>query len=83
MFKAKRLTSIIYLKLEPNAYACVLAAVRLSRGDHSHGVVQIMEDNWSVLCGEGFTNTEAKVVCKQLGFQVSGVWAQNLNRHNL
>ncbi|XP_052791481.1 deleted in malignant brain tumors 1 protein-like isoform X3 [Mya arenaria] len=43
--------------------------VRLSRGDHSHGVVQIMEDNWSVLCGEGFTDKEAKMVCKQLGFQ--------------
>ena len=44
-------------------------AVRLSRGDHSHGVVQIMEESWAVLCGEGFTNKEAKVVCRQLGFQ--------------
>ncbi|XP_060571753.1 deleted in malignant brain tumors 1 protein-like isoform X2 [Ruditapes philippinarum] len=43
--------------------------VRLSRGDHSHGVVQIMEENWSVLCGEGFTDKEARIVCKQLGFQ--------------
>lgn len=43
--------------------------VRLSRGDHSHGVVQIMEENWSVLCGEGFSDKEAKVVCIQLGFQ--------------
>ncbi|XP_052276945.1 deleted in malignant brain tumors 1 protein-like isoform X3 [Dreissena polymorpha] len=43
--------------------------VRLSRGDHSHGVVQIMEDNWSVLCGEGFGNKEAQRVCYELGFQ--------------
>lgn len=44
-------------------------SVRLSRGDHSHGVVQIMEENWSVLCGEGFTDKEARIVCRQLGFQ--------------
>ena len=43
--------------------------VRLSRGDHSHGVVQIMEEFWAVLCGEGFTDKEARVVCNQLGFQ--------------
>ncbi|XP_052098351.1 deleted in malignant brain tumors 1 protein-like [Mytilus californianus] len=43
--------------------------VRLSRGDHSHGVVQIMDQYWSVLCGEGFNNTEARVVCLQLGFE--------------
>ena len=49
---------------------CIPAfTVRLSRGDHSHGVVQIMEESWAVLCGEGFTNKEAKVVCGQLGFQ--------------
>ena len=27
-----------------------------------------MEETWAVLCGEGFTNKEAKVVCRQLGF---------------
>lgn len=43
--------------------------VRLSRGDHSHGVVQIMDQYWSVLCGEGFTDTDAKVICRELGFQ--------------
>lgn len=51
-----------------NIYSSFLT-VRLSRGDHSHGVVQILEDNWSVLCGEGFTDKEANVVCRQLGFQ--------------
>ena len=28
-----------------------------------------MDQYWSVLCGEGFNNTEAKVVCQQLGFE--------------
>ena len=54
---------------QPTFQSYDLFAVRLSRGDHSHGVVQIMEESWAVLCGEGFTNKEAKVVCRQLGFQ--------------
>ena len=49
--------------------AIFYCTVRLSRGDHSHGVVQIMEEAWAVLCGEGFTDKEARVVCGQLGFQ--------------
>ena len=28
-----------------------------------------MDQYWSVLCGEGFNNTEARVVCRQLGFE--------------
>ena len=43
--------------------------MRLSRGDHSHGVVQIMDQYWSVLCGEGFTDKEAMVICREMGFQ--------------
>ena len=54
---------------QPTCQSYDLFVVRLSRGDHSHGVVQIMEESWAVLCGEGFTNKEAKVVCRQLGFQ--------------
>ena len=28
-----------------------------------------MEESWAVLCGEGFTDKEARIVCHQLGFQ--------------
>ncbi|XP_033749618.1 deleted in malignant brain tumors 1 protein-like isoform X1 [Pecten maximus] len=42
--------------------------VRLSRGDHSYGVVKVMDQFWSVLCGEGFDNKDAMVICTQLGF---------------
>lgn len=28
-----------------------------------------MDQYWSVLCGEGFTDTDAKVICRELGFQ--------------
>ncbi|XP_052238674.1 scavenger receptor cysteine-rich domain superfamily protein-like [Dreissena polymorpha] len=48
---------------------CFSKPVRLSRGDNSHGVVEIMEDKWSVLCGEGFGNKLAQIVCFELGFQ--------------
>lgn len=42
--------------------------MRLSRGDHSYGVVKVMDQFWSVLCGEGFDTKDAKVICRQLGF---------------
>ncbi|KAK3746952.1 hypothetical protein RRG08_030362 [Elysia crispata] len=34
------------------------------------GVPQLYEDGlgWTTLCGQGFTDTEAQVVCKQLGY---------------
>lgn len=32
-------------------------------------MVQIMDQYWSVLCGEGFTDKEAMVICREMGFQ--------------
>ncbi|KAK6179250.1 hypothetical protein SNE40_011654 [Patella caerulea] len=47
--------------------------VRLRNGDHSSGIVQIMNRRygyatWTVLCGSGFGDTEARVVCHEMGF---------------
>ncbi|XP_071095519.1 uncharacterized protein [Haliotis cracherodii] len=48
--------------------------LRLYRGDHGHGVVLIWRQfgrysSWQPLCGTGFDDTAAKVVCRELGFQ--------------
>ena len=52
----------------------VFCLVRLSQGDHSNGIVMIPQryrtyTRWVALCGMGFTNNEARVVCRELGFQ--------------
>ncbi|XP_067665055.1 uncharacterized protein [Haliotis asinina] len=48
--------------------------VRLYRGDHSHGAVQLWSrtgrySRWQPVCGTGFDDSAAKVVCRELGFQ--------------
>ncbi|XP_055956391.1 deleted in malignant brain tumors 1 protein [Patella vulgata] len=47
--------------------------VRLRNGDHSSGIVQIKNrrygyTTWTALCGTGFDDTEARVVCLEMGF---------------
>ena len=45
-------------------------SVKLQPSHGFSGVPQLYEDGlgWTTLCGQGFTDTEAQVVCKQLGY---------------
>ncbi|XP_025115997.1 scavenger receptor cysteine-rich type 1 protein M130-like [Pomacea canaliculata] len=44
--------------------------VRLMRGDHSTGIVMInIGMNTFIACGSNFGDTEAKVACRELGFE--------------
>ncbi|XP_041375843.1 deleted in malignant brain tumors 1 protein-like [Gigantopelta aegis] len=48
---------------------CHNGTVRLVAGDHSHGIVELWNGAvWYVLCGNHFSDTDAGVVCRQLGF---------------
>ena len=43
--------------------------VRLADGDATSGRVEILyEDQWGTLCHDYFSDTDAKVICRQLGF---------------
>ncbi|XP_041374983.1 LOW QUALITY PROTEIN: deleted in malignant brain tumors 1 protein-like [Gigantopelta aegis] len=57
-----------------DASVVCVGTVKLVKGDHSHGIVQVIYKRgrylyWLSLCGKNFTNTEASVVCRQLGFR--------------
>ncbi|KAL8566281.1 hypothetical protein ACOMHN_056852 [Nucella lapillus] len=44
--------------------------VVLRGGDHSNGVVEVMVgDSYRTICGTNFQDTEAGVVCRQMGFE--------------
>ena len=53
--------------------SCLDGAVRLSgAGDASLGRVEICVNNqWGTICDSGWDNSEARVVCRQLGFNNS------------
>ena len=47
-----------------------ISPVRLVAGDHSHGIVKFWNGAvWYVLCGSQFSDDDAGVVCRQLGFK--------------
>ncbi len=50
---------------------CVHISVRLSEGANvSYGAVQIYDEygKWSLVCDQGWTDTLARITCKQLGW---------------
>jgi len=44
--------------------------VRLSGGSYTQGRVELYHnDTWGTVCGNGFTDAAAGVVCRSLGFR--------------
>ena len=35
---------------------------------HSKGIVEVYTDGWTAVCGNSFTNIEAAITCRQLGY---------------
>ena len=59
-----------------NSDDCFHGQLRLVGGSsEKEGRVEICYDNqWGTICDNGWSNEEAKVVCRQLGFQTIGGW---------
>ena len=34
----------------------------------SEGIVEVYTDEWTAVCGNSFTNIEAAITCRQLGY---------------
>jgi len=53
---------------------CTEGDVRLLEGTtRLEGRVEVCKNNgWGTVCDDGWSNTDAKVVCRQLGFSVAG-----------
>ena len=53
---------------------CEDGEVRLvARGSLGSGQVEVCnESTWSRVCSQGWSRNEARVVCKQLGFNIAG-----------
>ena len=59
--------------LDPE-HSCEDGDIRLADGKtKNEGRVEIcFEDHWGTVCGHLFTNVDASVVCRQLGFEPQG-----------
>ena len=57
------------LCLSPAAGLCVQGEVRLVGGNDTGGRVELcMDEEWGTVCSDEWSNTNARVVCRQLGF---------------
>ena len=55
---------------------CYHGEVRLAGGmNSSEGHVEIcLNDEWGTVCDQNWDQTDAGVVCRQLGFQINGIY---------
>ena len=57
-----------------NFLGCTEGDVRLTRGGSAlEGRVEVCISNvWGTVCDNGWSSTDARVVCRQLGYSVAG-----------
>ena len=74
--KSNKYTIIIYFLLgQDTSSLCIDGSVRLVNGSiYQEGRVEVSVDGvWGSVCSSGWDTTDAKVICKQLGYSDSGI----------
>ena len=66
-----------------NCQVCDYGAIRLSGGDTGfEGRVEICIDNvWGTICDDRWSEKDARVVCRQLGFSPEGMYVRPGLKH--
>ena len=66
-----------------SAARCSEGSVRLVEGETAvDGIVQLChEEDWGTVCANGWDNTDASVVCRQVGLSPIGAQPKHTNMH--
>ena len=57
-----------------NAVQCVEGDIRLAEGNATSGRVEVcLDEQWTTLCFQHWTAVNARVVCRQLGYESEGM----------